>query len=334
MNQQIQYCTTLDGVRLAYAVTGKGSPIIRPSHWLTHLEYDLKSPVWRHLVLGLSQRHSLIRYDARGEGMSQRDVADISFELWVSDLESIVDKLALAKFTLFGVSQGASIAIAYAARHPERVSNLILYGAYARGMLHQGDIEKQKKALELSRTMIREGWGSEHDSYRQWFTSHFIPGATAEQASWFNELERVSATPEVAERHLVAAADINVLDLLPKITVPTLVLHCRGDLQIPFSAGEEVAAGIPGAKFVPMEGKNHLFLAGEPAHREFFEAVSLFLGDPPIKGPLPGTMQGKERMENAVKSIEQNWIVKIIVVLAAVTGVVIFFVEAWRMMRP
>jgi pimeloyl-ACP methyl ester carboxylesterase len=334
MDQQIQYCTTLDGVRLAYAVTGKGSPIVRPSHWLTHLEYDLKSPVWLHLVLGLSQRHSLIRYDARGEGMSQRDVLDISFELWVSDLESIVDELALKKFTLLGVSQGASVAIAYAARYPKRVSHLILYGAYARGVLHQGNIEKQKKGLELGRTMIREGWGSDHDTYRQWFTSHFIPDGSAEHARWFNELERVSATPEVAEKHLVAAAEINVVDLLPKIAVPTLVLHCRGDLRIPFSNGEEIAAGIPGAKFVPLEGRNHLFLADEPAHRSFFEAVASFLGDPPIKGPLPGTMPRKERLEYAVKTIEQNWIIKIIILLAAITGVVIFFVEAWRMMRP
>jgi len=333
MDQQIQYCTTSDGVRLAFAVTGKGSPIVRPSHWLTHLEYDLKSPVWRHLVLGLSQRHSLVRFDARGEGMSQRDVADISFERWVDDLETVVDKLALEKFTLFGISQSASVAIAYAVRHPERLSHLILYGGFARGFLHQGDAEKQKQLLELGRTMVREGWGSDQDTYRQWFTSQFIPGGTAEQAHWFNELERVSATPAMAEKHLVASAEINVVDLLPKIRVPTLVLHCRGDLRVPFSYGEEIAAGIPGAKFVPLEGKNHLFLADEPAHRRFFDAVATFLGDPTIKGSLPGTKNRKERLESAVANVEKNWVVKIIVILAAITGVVIFGMELWRLMR-
>jgi pimeloyl-ACP methyl ester carboxylesterase len=329
MDQQIQYCTTPDGVRLAYSVTGKGSPIVRPSHWLTHLEYDLKSPVWRHLVLGLSQRHSFVRYDARGEGMSQRDVTDISFERWVSDLETVVDKLALTKIVLLGISQSASVAIAYAARHPDRVSHLILYGGFARGFLYQGDMEKQKQLLELSRTLVREGWGSDQDTYRQWFTSQFIPGGTAEQARWFNELERVCATPEVAERHLVASAEINLVDLLPKIKVPTLVLHCRGDLRVPFSSGEELAAGIPGARFVPLEGKNHLFLANEPAHRSFFDAIASFLGDPPIRGPLPGTENRKERLENAVAQIEKNWLIKIIIILAAITGVIIFFVELW-----
>jgi pimeloyl-ACP methyl ester carboxylesterase len=333
MDQQIQYCTTPDGVRLAYSVTGKGSPIVRPSHWLTHLEYDLKSPVWRHLVVGLSQRHSLVRFDARGEGMSQRDVSDVSFERWVSDLETVVDKLALAKFALLGISQSASVAITYATRHPERVSHLILYGGFARGLLHRGSADKQKDLLELNRTMVREGWGSDHDVYRQWFTSQFIPGGTAEQARWFNELERMTATPEMAEKHVVTSAGINVLDLLPKVSVPTLVLHCRGDLRVEFSRGEELAANIPGAKFVPLEGNNHLFLAEDPAYRSFLQAVAAFLGDPPIKGTLPGTKNRRERLETAVANMEKSWIIKVIIIVAAITGVVIFGLEIWKLMR-
>ena len=333
MDQQIQYCTTPDGVRLAFSVTGKGSPIVRPSHWLTHLEYDLKSPVWRHLVLGLSQRHSLVRFDARGEGMSQRDVTDISFERWVGDLETVVDKLGLERFTLLGISQSASVAIAYAARHPERLSHLILYGGFARGFLLQGDAVKQKQLLDLNRTMVREGWGSDHDTYRQWFTSQFIPGGTAEQARWFNELERVSATPDAAEKHLIASAGIDVAELLAKIRVPTLVMHCRGDLRVPFSYGEEIASGISDAKFVPLEGKNHLFLADEPAHRGFFDAVATFLGDPPIKGPLPGTKDRKQQFESAIEKVEKNWIMKIVIILAAITGLIIFGVEMWHILR-
>src|SRR5947209_922032 len=246
LDQHIQYCTTRDSVRLAYSITGKGSPIVRPSHWLTHLQYDVKSPVFRHLIFALAQRHALVRFDARGEGMSQRDVEDISFERWVEDLECVVNELSLQRFALLGLSQAAAVAIAYAVRHPDRVSHLIIYGGFARGFLHRGETKKQKQLLGLSRRLVREGWGTDHEEYRQWFTSQFIPGGTAEQAHWFNELQRVSATAEVAERHLVASAAINVLDLLPKVTVPNLVLHCRWDARVPFACGEELAAGIAG----------------------------------------------------------------------------------------
>jgi len=331
--QQIQYCTTPDGVRLAYSVMGKGVPIVRAAHWLTHLEYDLKSPVWRHFVLGLAQQHTLVRYDARGEGLSQREVDEISFDKWLADLEAVVDAARLDRFILLGVSQGASVSIAYAVRHPERVSHLLLHGGFARGFLHAGDPDKQTQNLELTRAIVREGWGREEDTYRQWFTSQFIPEATIEQARWFNELERMSATPEVAERHLVASANIDVTALLPEVRTPTLVTHARGDLRIRFWRGEELAAGIPGAKFVPLEGRNHLFLANEPAHRAFFEAIAAFLGDPPPRGALPGSRTGLERLEDAIRSLEQNWLMKVVAILAAVTGLAIFFVELWKMWR-
>jgi len=329
--QQIQYCTSPDGVRLAYSVMGKGTPIVRAAHWLTHLEYDLKSPVWRHFVLGLAHRHTLIRYDARGEGLSQRYVGEISFDKWLTDLETVADAAKLDRFILLGVSQGASVSVAYAVRHPERVTKLILHGGFARGFLLAGDAEKQAQTLDLTRAIVREGWGREEDAYRQWFTSQFIPEATTEQARWFNELERVSATPEVAERHLVASAKIDVADLLPKVRTPTLVTHARGDLRIQFWRGQELASGIPGAKFVPLEGKNHLFLANEPAHRAFFEAVAAFLGDPPIRGALPGTASTMQRFEESIHNLEQNWLMKVVAILAAITGLAIFFVEIWNM---
>lgn len=332
-HQQIQYCTSPDGVRLAYSVMGKGAPIVRAAHWLTHLEYDLKSPVWRHFVLGLAHRHTLIRYDARGEGLSQREVDEISFDTWLTDLETVVDAAKLDRFILLGVSQGAAVSIAYAVRHPERVSHLILHGGFARGFLYAGDPEKQAQNLELTRAIVREGWGREEDAYRQWFTSQFIPEASVEQARWFNELERVSATPEVAERHLIASARIDVSALLPQVRTPTLVTHARGDLRIEFWRGQELASGIPGAKFVPLAGKNHLFLANEPAHRAFFEAVANFLGDRPVRGALPGSSSAMDRFENAIRSLEQNWLMKIIAILAAVTGLAIFFVEVWKMWR-
>lgn len=333
MDQQIQYCTAVDGVRIAYSVIGKGTPIVRTGNFLTHLDYDLKSPVWRHVVLGLAHRHRLVLYDSRGIGLSQRDVEEISFERWIDDIERVVEALSLERFTLFGISQGAATAIAYAVRHPERVSHLILLGGFARGILQRGDLETAKENLALGRAMIRQGWGREEETYRMFFTSQFIPGGTIEQFQSFNELERAAATPEMAERFLVEVAKTNVVDLLPKVQTPTLVLHCRGDARVPFSAGQEIAAGIPGAKFVPLDGKNHLFLANEPAHRAFLDAVASFLGDPPFKGQLPGTTNFRGRIDSAVKNFEQNWLIKIIVLLAAITGVIIFFVEVWRMVR-
>ena len=334
MHQEIQYCTTSDGVRLAYSVIGKGTPIVRASHWLSHLEYDLKYPVFRHLILGLAHRHSVIRYDTRGIGLSQRQVTEISFKRWVGDLECVVDALSLQRFVLFGLSQGASISIQYAVRHPERVSHLIICGGFARGFLHRDDVDHEKQSLELSRALIRQGWGSDKEAYRQWFTSQFIPEATADQSRCFNEAEHASATPEMAEKFLDVVADIDVVDLLAKVKAPTLVLHCRGDVRVPFSLGQELASRIPAAKFVPLEGRNHIILANDPAHRSFLNAVFSFLGDPPIKGALPGSEKFKDRLENTVKGLEQNWFIKLIAILAAIAGVLLFVEEVWRILHP
>ena len=211
---------------------------------------------------------------------------------------------------------------------------MVLYGGFARGQYHRENPEKQKQLIELARTLVREGWGSDQDAYRQWFTSQFIPESTAEQARWFNELERISASPEMAERFMLEVANIDVVDLLPKVKVPTLVLHVRGDLRAPFSLGEELAAKIPGAKFVPLDGKNHLLLAHEPAFRTFLEAVADFLGDPPIRGALPGHATLGDRLDRTVKSLEQNWLMKLVIIFAAITGVVIFFMELWKLWFP
>jgi pimeloyl-ACP methyl ester carboxylesterase len=333
MQQEIQYCTTSDGVRLAYSIIGKGSPIVRATHWYTHLEYDLKSPVSRHLALGLAHRHKLLRYDARGVGLSQRDVADISLEAWVRDLETVVDHAGFERFVLVGMSQGAAISIAYAVRHPERVSHLILYGGFARGGLHQGNPAKGKEVLDLVCAMIRRGWGSDLEAHRQWFTSQFIPDATAEQQHAFNELQRVSTTADLAERTYCAMADVNIADLLPQVKMPTLVIHVRGDITVRFKLGQEIAAAIPGAKFVPLEGRNHLLLPGEPAHRQIFDAMASFLGEKRIRGSLPGAAEFTQRLDSKVRALEQNWLIKIVIVFAAITGCFIFLLELWRLWR-
>jgi pimeloyl-ACP methyl ester carboxylesterase len=214
------------------------------------------------------------------------------------------------------------------------VSHLILYGGYARGLLHRdGDPEKLKQSLQLMRGLIREGWGSDEESHRQFFTSQFIPDSLAEQMHALNEHQRISAAPAIAERVLMASANVNVIGLLPKIKAPTLVLHVRGDLRVPFVSGQEVAAGIPGAKFVPLEGRNHILLSTDPAHRHFYNAVTTFLGGKPARGALPGTANVWKRLETAIGNVEHNWFIKLVVILAALTGVVIFFLEMWRMLK-
>jgi pimeloyl-ACP methyl ester carboxylesterase len=333
MQQEIQYCTTPDGVRLAYSMIGEGTSIVRTPHWFAHLEYDLQGPIFRHHILGLAHRHSLLRYDGRGIGLSQRDISEISFDSLVADLETVVDCAGLETFALCGFSHGGAVAIAYASHHPERVSHLIIYGGFVRGLLHRDNPEKDKKLLELQRTLIREGWGSDQDSYREFFTSQFIPDGTIEHLRSLNQLQRIAATPEVAERILCVTADTNVVDLLPKVRSTTLVVHARGDLRVPFSEGQLIAAGIAGAKFVSLETRNHLILPNEPANRRFFTAVAAFLGDPPIRGALPGTATFKERVQSSVVAIERNWLIKSIAIVAGLAAAAVSFVQLFRLLR-
>ena len=330
--QEIQYCTTPDGVRLAYSMIGKGTSIVRTPHWFAHLEYDLQGPIFRHQILGLAHRHSVLRYDGRGIGVSQREILEISFDRPVADLETVVDRAGLETFALCGFSHGGAVAIAYVSRHPERVSHLIIYGGFVRGLLHRDNPEKDKKLLELQRTLIREGWGSDQDAYREFFTSQFIPDGTIEHLRSLNQLQRVAATPEVAERILCLTADTNVVDLLPKVRSPTLVVHARG-LRVPFSEGQLIAAGIAGAKFVSLETRNHLILPNEPANRQFFDAIAAFLGDPPIRGALPGTATFKERVQRSVVAIERNWLIKTIAIVAGLAAAAVSFIQLFRLLR-
>lgn len=275
LKQVIKYCRTPDGVRLAYATAGSGPPLVKTANWLNHLEYDWESPVWQHLVRGLARKHTLIRYDARGNGMSDWDVETLSLDAWVSDLETVVDAAGVDRFPLLGVSQGCAVSIAYAARHPERVSHLILYGGFALGATRRSSAESELRAAMT--TLVRHGWGSDNAAFRQMFTAQFIPGATPEQAAFFNELQRRTTSPECAARYLETAGNLDVTELLGKVTTPTLVMHARGDARVPFEAGRSMAAGIPGARFIPLHGQNHLFLEHEAASERFFEEIEFFL---------------------------------------------------------
>lgn len=276
LRQEIKYCRTRDRVRLAYATAGRGPALVKSANWMNHLEYDWESPVWRHVVRGLANDYTLIRYDARGNGMSDWDVPEVSFDTWVSDLETIVDAVGIERFPLLGISQGCAVAVAYAARHPQRVSHLILYGGFALGGKKRSQAEKEKR--EAMTTLMRLGWGSDNPAFRQMFTGQFIPGGTQAQADYFNELQRTTTSPEYAARFFDVAGDVDVTDLLPKVTSPTLVMHVRGDVICPVEAGRKMAAGIPGARFVVLPGQNHLFLEYEEASQRFFEEIAFFLG--------------------------------------------------------
>lgn len=276
--QEVRFCTTADGVRLAYATVGEGPPLVKAANWLSHLEFEWRSPVWRHWIEELSRHHRYVRYDERGCGLSDWEVDDFSVEAWVRDLETVVDALELERFPLLGISQGGPVAITYAVRHPERVSHLILYGTFARGMkklpLSEDQIEENRAVL----TLTKQGWGRDNPAYRQIFTAGFIPEATKEQMRWFNDLCRISTSPENAVRFLKAFADIDVEALLPQVSVPTLVIHVRDDILQPLAAGRDIAAGIPGSRFVSLEGTNHLILEEEPAWSSFLAEVRAFLG--------------------------------------------------------
>jgi pimeloyl-ACP methyl ester carboxylesterase len=278
IEQQIRYCTARDGVRIAHATIGSGPPLVKAANWLSHLEFDSHSPVWRHWIRELSRHHTLVRYDERGCGLSEWVVDEFSLDAWVRDLEAVVDALELERFPLLGISQGGPIAIAYTARHPERVSGLILCGSYARGRSHWNLSDRQREEGELLLRMISVGWGQDHAAFRQVFTSLFIPDCTPEQAHWFNELQRVSATPDNAARMVGAFHSLDVRPLAPRLDTPTLVLHGRGDLRVPFEEGQLLASLIPGARFVPLESRNHILLEGEPAWPRFLREVREFLG--------------------------------------------------------
>nr|WP_245284922.1 MULTISPECIES: alpha/beta fold hydrolase [unclassified Bradyrhizobium] len=242
---------------------------------MNHLEYDWESPIWHHVLEGLARNHSLARYDARGNGLSDWDVDELSLDAWVSDLETVVDTLGIKRFPLVGVSQGCAISIAYAVRHPERLSHLILYGGFALGRNKRSPEELEKR--KAMGTLIRLGWGMDDPAFRQMFTSQFIPEGTKEQADWFNDLQRKTTSPECAARYFEVVADFDVRELLPQVRVPTLVMHVRGDLMAPIDAGRQMAAAIPGAHFVALPGRNHLFLKHEPASARFFDEFNLFL---------------------------------------------------------
>lgn len=277
LRQNIRFCHSGDGTRIAVAECGEGPVILRAAHWLSHCHHDVESPVWRPWLEALSARHRFIRYDPRGCGLSDRAVHDLSLDAWQADLEAVAASIARPRFVLLGLSQGGALALRFAVAHPDRVSHLILVNAYAQGGRARARTDAERLEAETLVNFVRIGWGRENPAFCQFFTNLFLPEGTAEQHRWWGDLERITATAEVAAELLHRMQGIDVLPLLPQVRVPVLILHCRGDMRVPFEEGCKLADGIPGARFVPLDSRNHVLLPDEPAWAVLHEEIAAFL---------------------------------------------------------
>jgi len=275
IRQNIAFVTSSDGTRIATAAVGRGPVLVRAAHWLSHVEFDVESPVWRPWLTALSRGHRYLRYDQRGCGLSDRDLSDFSLDAMVGDLEAVTAGLS-EPFPLIGMSQGGAVAIEFARRHPGRISHLVLTGAYARGSLKRPAGQRQEAEALLA--LVRLGWGRDNPAFRQVFTNQFIPGGTPEQHRWWTDLERRTASPEVAAEILSAFYRIDVTEQARELNLPVLVMHARGDARVPFDEGRLLASLIPGARFVPLESDNHVLLDSEPAWTPFLSELRAFLG--------------------------------------------------------
>src|SRR5688572_28503338 len=299
LSQSIRFCTSTDGTRIAMASCGEGPVILRAAHWLSHVDYDLESPVWRPWLHALAARNCFVRYDPRGCGLSERHVADLSVDAWHADLEAVAASIDEPHFALLGLSQGGALAIAYALKHPERVSHLVLLNAYGLGARARAQTDTEHLEAETLVNFIRIRWGRDNPAFCQFFTNLFIPDGKAEQHRWWGDLERETATAEVAAQLLWQMQGIDVMDLAARLSVPTLIAHSRGDMRVPFDEGCRLAATIPGAHFLPLESKNHVLLPDEPAWAVFQSELARFLGQAQAAQPRAVRDAGLTRAEAA-----------------------------------
>jgi len=304
VKQQIRFCTSFDGTRIAYAVTGEGPALVKAPHWLTHLEYEAEIPIWRRWIEKLSAGRTLVRMDARGCGLSDRDVREFTFAHYVNDLEAVIDAVGLECFSLFGHSQGGAIAVEYAARHPQRVTHLALLGSYARGALQRGLPAERVAELEAQLKLVEVGWGRDDASYRTMFSAQFAPGATMEQMNSLSELQRRSAPAENAVRLIGSFFVIDVSESARRVRCPALVFHGREDRRVPFEEGRQIAALIPGARLAPLETPNHILVEQEPAWERFFAELDAFLPRP-ARPSFPGlTSREGEILERIARGLD------------------------------
>jgi pimeloyl-ACP methyl ester carboxylesterase/DNA-binding CsgD family transcriptional regulator len=305
MPQSIRYLSTADGARLAWAAMGAGAPLVKAANWLSHLEYDLESPLWRHWIRFFGEQFRFIRYDERGCGMTGGDPRGLNLQHWLADLEAVVDAARIEEpLVLLGISQGAAACLAYAVAHPERVSRLVIYGGYARGAYQRDDPEFAMKYHAIA-DIARTGWAEENPVFRQVFTSRFMPEASELQVRWFNELARITTTAEAAGALLDSRAMVNVTQLLAQVRVPTLVLHARLDGVVPVEEGRLIAAGIADAEFVELESRNHVLLEDEPAWQRFCDEVLRFVGAS-VSHPLSALSERERQIVAALAEGRSN----------------------------
>ncbi|MEO3998042.1 alpha/beta fold hydrolase [Mesorhizobium sp. CAU 1732] len=301
LRQTIRFCASADGTRIAVASCGKGPVILRAAHWLSHVDYDLESPVWRPWVEALSARNRFVRYDPRGCGLSDRHATDLTIDAWHADLAAVAATIEEPRFVILGLSQGGALGIVFALMHPERVSHLVLVNAYCQGARTRAQSDAERLEAETLVNFIRIGWGRDNPAFCRFFTNLFIPDGTPEQHLWWGDLERETATADVAAELLSNMQGIDVLDLAAQLNVPTLIMHCRGDMRVPFDEGCKLAAAIPGARFVPLESKNHVILPDEPAWAVFHAELAAFLGqDLPAQPPQAVRDAGLTPAESAI----------------------------------
>ncbi|QLC23966.1 alpha/beta fold hydrolase [Parasphingopyxis algicola] len=289
--QRIEFCSAADGTGLAYSCVGEGAPLIKTANWLHHLGCEWEIPIWRHMAGALAKHRRLIRFDGRGSGLSDWKVDDLSFDAFVDDIGVVAQAASASRFDLIGTAQGCAMAIAYCVRHPEKVQRLVLYNGYATGWRLRGAAEEIARREALL-TLSRSGWGRENSAFRQMYTSLHFPDASAEQADWFTELQRVSVSPETVQRYEDMIADIDVRALLPEVRVPTLIFHSRDNKAVPFEAGRELGQAIPGASFVALDSPNHLLFENEPAWIKFTANLWDFLTEDDV--PLHSSAAEKE----------------------------------------
>jgi len=301
MRQRIGFCTTSDDVRIAYATAGRGKPLLRVGGWMTHIEHDWESPIWHHWLRELTRDHTLARFDIRGSGLSDRAVVGQTLDAWVRDVEAVVDSLGWRQFPILGVCQGAAIAILYALRHPERVTHLVLYNAYAQGAFARGMSDYRVKEAEALGHMIEVGWARKTGAFREVFARLLSPSDAVDQISWWDDLQRLTADGAAAARLWRGFHEIDIRDQLPQVRVPTLAAHVKADSMVPFEAGRDLAGRIPNCRFLPLEGRNHILQPRDRGWRTFLEELRRFLsGDSHQDVVMPAHFHELTRREQAV----------------------------------
>ena len=294
LRQRILFCNSPDGVRIAYSVIGKGPPLLMLSGGHSHLELDLESPVFGHWIAELARRHSLIRLDTRGFGLSDRGIEDHSIEAVVRDVRCVAEALRLERFAMLAWLGGTPFAITFASRFPASVSHLVLHAAYVRGWLKRDIAARERAAVDALVRQVESGWDMADPIVRHAITSSFIPESSAAQQAWLNEALRASAFGEDAARRLMTRLDSDVRDLARKITCPTIVLNAEQDTNPPFAEGRLAASLIPGAHFVALASRNHVLLAHEPAWRRWLDEVEAFLRRPGVQGSAFAKLSPRE----------------------------------------